>query len=93
MWHYKVVVRGLERVAEGLFKPLAAEWASFTLEPTKFIADADTLVSLGRFIGVHGTTRKSVESRYTRVWTVKAGKVANFRQYIDTLTVAEAREP
>ena len=58
MWHYKVVVRGLERVAEGLFKPLAAESGSFTLEPTKFIADADTLVSLGRFIGVHGTTQQ-----------------------------------
>ena len=93
MWHYKVVGRGLERVAEGLFKPLVAEWASFALEPTKFIADADTVVSLGRFIGVHGTTGKSVESRYAHVWTVKAGKVATFRQYIDTLAVAEARKP
>jgi ketosteroid isomerase-like protein len=91
MWHYKFVGRGAERVAEGLFKPLAAEWASFT----EFIAGADTVVSVGRFIGVNGigTTGKSVEARYAHVWTVKAGKVATFRQYIDTLAVAEAREP
>ena len=93
MWHYKVLGRGPEKVAEGLFKPLVAEWASFALEPTEFIADADTVVSLGRFIGVHGTTGKSVEARYAHVWTVKAGKVATFRQYIDTLAVAEARKP
>lgn len=93
MWHYKVLGRGPERVAEGLFKPLVAEWVSFAFEPTEFIADADTVVSLGRFIGVHGTTGKSVEARYAHVWTVKAGKVATFRQYIDTLAVAEARKP
>ena len=33
MWHYKVNGRGPERVAEGLFKPLMAEWSSFALEP------------------------------------------------------------
>ena len=28
MWHYHVDGRGPERVAEGLFKPLMAEWSS-----------------------------------------------------------------
>ena len=51
MWHYKVIGRGPEHVAEGLFKPLMAEWLSFALEPTEFIVDGDTVVSLGRFRG------------------------------------------
>ena len=91
MWHYKVEGRGPERVAEGLFKPLVAEWSRFTLVPTEFIAEGDTVVSLGDFTGVHGMTGKTAEARYAHVWTVRDGKITRFRQYIDTLAVAEAR--
>ena len=91
MWHYKVDGRGPERVAEGLFKPLMAEWSSFALEPSEFIVDGDTVVSLGRFTGVHGSTGKQTEAGYAHVWTVKDGKITRFRQYIDTLAIAEAR--
>lgn len=92
MWHYKVLGRGPARVAEGLFKPLTAEWSRFALEPDEYIADGNTVVSLGRFTGVHGTSGKTVEARYAHVWTVKDGKIARFRQYIDTLAIAEARK-
>jgi ketosteroid isomerase-like protein len=91
MWHYKVNGRGPQRVAEGLFEPLTAEWSSFALDPTEFIANGDTVVSLGRFTGVHGATGKRAEAGYAHVWTVMDGKVIRFRQYIDTLAVAEAR--
>ena len=40
MWHYKVEGRGPGPVAEGLFKPLMAEWTSFSLVPTEFITEA-----------------------------------------------------
>ena len=91
MWHYKVRGRGPERVAEDLFKPLEAEWSTFAMEPAEFLVDADTVVSLGRFSGVHGTTGKQAQANYAHVWTVKDGKIASFRQYIDTLAIAEAR--
>jgi ketosteroid isomerase-like protein len=91
MWHYKVDGRGPERVAEGLFKPLMAEWSSFALVPTEFITEGDTVVSLGDFTGVHGMTGKKADARYAHVWTIKDGKIMRFRQYIDTQAVAEAR--
>ena len=91
MWHYKVDGRGPERVAKDLFKPLAAEWSSFALVPTEFIAVGNTVVSLGDFTGVHGATGKKAEARYAHVWIVEDGKITQFRQYIDTLAVAEAR--
>ena len=93
MWRYKVEGRGPERVAEGVFKPLMAEWSSFALEPSDFIADGDTVVSLGRFIGVHGATGKRTEAGYAHVWTVRSGRIARFRQFIDTLSIAEASRP
>ena len=93
MWHYQVDGRGPERVAEGLFKPLMAEWSSFALVPTEFITEGDNVVSLGEFTGVHGSTGKSAAARYAHVWTVKEGKITRFRQYIDTLAVWNARQP
>ena len=91
MWHYKIEGRGPAAVAEGLFKPLMAEWASFSLVPTEFITEGASVVSLGLFKGVHGATGKTSEARYAHVWTVKDGRITRFRQYIDTLAVAEAR--
>ncbi len=91
MWHYKVEGRGPGPVAEGLFKPLAAEWTSSSFVSTEFIAEAETVVSLGDFKGVHGATGKTCAARYAHVWTLSGGKIATFRQYIDTLAVAQAR--
>lgn len=91
MWHYKVDGRGPEIVAEGLFKPLMAEWSSFSLVPTTFITENENVVSLGDFTGIHGSTGKALNARYAHVWTVRDGKITAFRQYIDTLAIAEAR--
>lgn len=91
MWHYQVEGRGPGAVAEGLFKPLMAEWTSFSLIPSEFITEGDTVVSLGEFSGVHAVTGKTSNARYAHVWTVKVGKITRFRQYIDTLAVAQAR--
>ena len=91
MWHYKVEGRGPGAVAEGLFKPLMAEWTSFSLVPTEFVTEGETVVSLGDFKGVHSATGKTSEARYAHVWTVSDGKITTFRQFIDTLAIAQAR--
>ncbi len=91
MWHYKVDGNGPQKVVEGLFMPLLAEWSSFALTPAEYIGDGNTVVSLGRFTGVHGATGKSVNAAYAHVWDIADSKIQRFRQYIDTLKVAEAR--
>jgi len=92
MWHYKVDGLGPQKVAEGLLMPLMAEWSSFALTPTEYIADDETVVTLGRFVGVHAASSNLVDAAYAHVWTVRDGKIARFRQYIDTLAVAQARQ-
>jgi ketosteroid isomerase-like protein len=91
MWHYKVEGLGPQRVAEGLLKPLMAEWSSFALTPTEYIAEAETIVSLGQFTGVHAASGKTVDAAYAHVWDVANGRIQRFRQYIDTLAIANAR--
>jgi ketosteroid isomerase-like protein len=91
MWHYKVEGRGPQKVADGLLKPLMAEWSSFALIPTEYLVDGRTVVSLVRFAGVHGASGKRVDAGYAHVWDVEGAKIQRFRQYIDTLAVWEAR--
>lgn len=91
MWHYKVDGPGPTKVVEGLLMPLMAEWSSFALTPTDYFTEGDNVVSIGSFKGVHGASGKAVDAGYAHVWTVQNGKIARFRQYIDTLAVAEAR--
>ena len=43
MWHYKADGGGSDGVAEGLFKPLMAEWSRFSLVPTEFISKGETV--------------------------------------------------
>jgi ketosteroid isomerase-like protein len=93
MWHYQVSGRGPAAVAEGILKPLAAEWSSAAFHASEFIAEGDQVVSLGEFTGVHGSSGKHATARYAHVWTVKDAKIVRFRQYIDTLAIAEARNP
>ena len=47
---------------------------------------------LGTLLGYMATTGKHAEARYAHVWTVKDGLITRFRQYIDTLAIAEARQ-
>jgi ketosteroid isomerase-like protein len=90
MWHYKAGGRGPQHVAEGVLMPMMKDWANVAFVPSEFIGESATVVSLGRFSGVHGATGKRAEARYAHVWTVADGRIASFRQYIDTLAVAEA---
>jgi ketosteroid isomerase-like protein len=71
--------------------PPAENGSSFALTPTEYIAEDTTVVSLGHFTGVHGASGKKVDAAYAHVWDVAGGKIRRFRQYIDTLSVAEAR--
>ena len=90
MWQYKAEGRGPQKVAEGVLMPMMKEWSEVAFVPTEFIAQGAAVVSLGVFNGVHGATGKSAEARYAHAWTVVDGRIASFRQYIDTLAVAEA---
>ncbi|MCU4162224.1 hypothetical protein AiwAL_19450 [Acidiphilium sp. AL] len=61
-------------------------------ETASNITEGNTVVSLGSFNGVHAGTGKSVNAAYAHIWDVVGGKIQRFRQYIDTLAVAEARQ-
>ena len=77
MMDYKLDGRGPQNVLEGMLIPAMTEWVTFTLKPSEFVAESERVVSIGRFHSTHRAT----------------GKIARFRQYIDTAKIEAARRP
>jgi len=90
MWPYKASSPGPQNVAEGVFVPLQKDWETFEIVPSEYLVEQDAVLSIGRFRGVHRATGKSVNAAYAHLWTVHDGQITRFRQFIDTLAIAQA---
>ena len=82
--------RGPEAVAAGVFARCVGEWNGFAVKMDDLIDGGDRIVALGRYSGQNKATGRHMNPQAVHVWTVKAGKVVAFQQYIDTLDVARA---
>ncbi|MFZ2062832.1 MAG: nuclear transport factor 2 family protein [Candidatus Binatus sp.] len=90
---FNIKDRGPEEVMKKVFVPLMQEWDSFSPDPSEFLIDGSTVVSLGRFACVHRATHKRADVAYAHVWDIQDGKIKRHRQYIDTLALEQARRP
>ena len=81
--------RGPAEVGE-FFEVVGSTWSFNSFEPREFIASGDTLVVVGRYAGLAKATGKPVASDWVMVWKIRDGKVTYFREFTDTLALANA---
>jgi hypothetical protein len=81
---------GPQRVAEGVFGRLMAEWDGFSVAPQQFVSEGDLVVVMGRYGGTYKASGARIDAQFVHVWTIRGGKVATFQQYADTLQFARA---
>ena len=82
-WH------GREKVGQ-FFSKVAQAQDVIEFEPADFIAQNDKVVVLGRFSSRVKSTGSVSASAFAHVWTVSAGRVTHFREYVDTAAVSKA---
>lgn len=58
--------------------------------PEQFVAQDDTVIVLGRFVMHVKSTRRDSVSDWAHVWTIGAGRITHFREYVDTAAVVNA---
>jgi uncharacterized protein len=75
---------GPDEITEKLFKQVGTSWEGFTFTPQRFHQAGDTVVVEGRYTGVSKATGRRMDAQVCHVWTLRAGKVAAFQQYVDT---------
>ncbi len=83
---------GREEVAE-FFSTLEATEQVELFEPREYIAQGDKVVALCKYRGRVRATERAVEQDLVHVFTVRDGKIEQFREYYDTAAAVEAYRP
>ena len=78
--------RGKAAVAD-FFKTLSETIAFQEFQPKQFVAQGDTVVALGSYAATAKATGRPFRSEWTMVFTLKNGKVVEFREYADSAAI------
>jgi len=57
---------------------------NFSVVPTQFVAEGDTVVAIGTYSWNHKVSGEPAEVKMVHVWTFAVGKVTRFQQHVDT---------
>ena len=94
-WHeaegmpYGGVYHGGEAVAQNVFGPITQDVVDFAVTAKEFIASGDAVAAVVRYTGTGKATGKQLNLPVVHVWDVRDGKLAQFRQFIDTAKFLE----
>ncbi|HKP37668.1 MAG TPA: nuclear transport factor 2 family protein [Pyrinomonadaceae bacterium] len=81
---------GPNRVLEGVFMRIVAEWDGFAVAPTEVHDAGDTVISEGHYSGTFKKNGRNVRSQFAHFFTFRDGKIVKFQQYTDTAQFQKA---
>ena len=81
--------RGPEAVAQNVFGPITEDVDGFALVIEEFVDSGDTVAAVVRYTGTGKQTGRALDVPAVHVWDIRDGKLARFRQFIDTVKYAE----
>ena len=77
-------------VAEYVFGPVTSDFDGFSVVPEEILADGERVVALLTLRGTANETGKALEMPSAHVWTVRDGKITQFRQLADSAIMNNA---
>ena len=86
---YGGLYRGPEAVAQNVFGPITDDVEGFAITPEEIIGSGATVAAVVRYTGTGKATGKALDVPVVHVWEIRDGKLARFRQFIDTVKFAE----
>jgi len=72
------------------FQKLGEDTEIAAFEPREFLAQDDQVVVIGSERGSIRATNRAFETNWVMVFTVRGGKIIRFREFADTLAIANA---
>jgi uncharacterized protein len=86
---YGGVYRGGDAIAQNVFGPITTDNDGFALILEELIGSGGTVAAILRYTGTGKVTGKPLDVPAVHVWDIRDGKLARFRQYIDTVKYAD----
>jgi hypothetical protein len=81
---------GGEAVAQKVFGPIAEDVEGFAVVPEEFMGSGGTVAAVVRYTGTGKATGKALDLPVVHIWDIRDGKLARFRQFIDTVKFARS---
>ncbi len=81
--------RGGEAVVQRVFGPITQDVEGFAIIPEEFMGSGGTVAAVVRYTGTGKATGKALDLPVVHVLDIRDGKLARFRQFIDTVKFAE----
>ena len=81
--------RGGEAVAQNVFGPITDDVDGFAVTPKELIGSGGSVAEVVRYTGTGKATGNALDLPAVHVIDIRDGKVARFRQFIDTVRFAE----
>jgi hypothetical protein len=81
---------GREALRKGSLKRLREDWENFDGVPDEILDAGDQVVGLGHYVGTYKPTGRHIRAQFAHVFTLRDGKIARWRQYVDTKQFADA---
>jgi ketosteroid isomerase-like protein len=81
--------RGPDAVAQNVFGPITEDIDGFALAIEEFLDSGESVATVVRYTGTGKATGKALNVPAVHLWDVRDGKLARFRQFIDTVKYAE----
>jgi uncharacterized protein len=80
---------GPEAIADNVFGPVVNDIDGFAVTPEEFYAGGDEVVVVTTYRGTARESGKELKLPAVHAWTVRDGKIARFRQFMDTVKYNE----
>jgi ketosteroid isomerase-like protein len=80
---------GPQAVVDRVFMRLGEIGDQFSVVPSQFIAEGDTVVVLGTYTWKHKVSGEPADVKIVHVFTLADGKITRFQQHVDTAKVRD----
>jgi ketosteroid isomerase-like protein len=80
---------GPQEVAEQIFGPITEDVENFSVTPEEIVASGDQVAVVGRYRGTGKATGQELDEPAVHIWYMRDGKLARFRQFMDTAKFLE----
>ncbi len=81
---------GAASVVDEVFGALRSDWDHWRAPVSEWIDAGDTVIALGQYQGVYAATGNGMTAAFAHVYDLRKGRIVRYRQYTDTLKIAEA---
>ena len=81
---------GAEAIVNGVFLPLAEDWADFKVQVGEICGGGGVVTMLGRYHAEVRATGKKLDVQAQHTWWIEGGKVVRFQQMVDTAKLLAA---